>query len=234
MQRQKQLYKNNMKNLLPFLNPKSHILEQYHTIRANLQPTLNQNYIKTLVITSSEEMEGKSTVAINLAIAFAEVGKKVLLVDADFRKPSIHHSFRSNNYKGFSNVLLNDVALHSCILISEISNLDILTSGETPSKPSELLGSKAMEMFITYTKTYYDLVIFDSPSVLSVADPLILSNICDGILMVVRSNMNGSETIESTRDILLKTNAKFLGAVLNDERIEKRQRKKHKKRLQRA
>ncbi|MCM3161747.1 CpsD/CapB family tyrosine-protein kinase [Metabacillus litoralis] len=218
--------KNNKSNLLVHLNPKSIIQEQYHAMRANLQPKLNEKGIKTLVITSCEELEGKSTTAANLAIAFSEVGKKVLLIDADLREPTIHHSFMVSNNIGLSDILCERHSIKGSIQPSNVTNLDILTSGQVPSKPSELLGSQTMEEFIFKIREDYDLIIFDSPPTLTVADPIILANICDSVLLVVRSDANNSENVETTRDMLLNTKAYFHGAVLNGAFRNKRKKRR--------
>ncbi|PAE10694.1 hypothetical protein CHI02_18745 [Niallia circulans] len=213
-------------NLLSHLKPKSPIREQYHAIRASIQLAINENQIKTLAIVSGEESEGKSTFSANLAIAFAEVGKRVLLVDSNFRHPTLHTSFEENNEFGLSTILVNRDRLEECVIETPIDHLDLLTSGPVPPNPSELLGSPAMEILVSNVSHQYDMVIFDTPSLVSVADSLLLSNISDGVLMVVRSNKNNIETVEFTRDMLSNSKAIFLGAVLNDERVSKRHRKK--------
>jgi len=215
-------------NLLSHLKPKSPIREQYHAIRASIQLAINENNIQTMVIFSGEESEGKTTIAANLAITFAEVGKRVLLVDANFRQPSIHLAFESDNEIGLSTFLVDNLPIQDCVSESNVDNLELLFCGPIPPNPSELLGSRKMEMLINSLKEYYDMVIFDTPAVSSVADSLILANICDGVLMAVRSGKNSVENIEFARDMFLNTNAYFLGSVLNDERIRKKKVKKKK------
>ena len=209
-------------NLLSHLKPKSPIREQYHAIRASIQLAINENNIQTMVIFSGEESEGKTTIAANLAITFSEVGKRVLLVDANFRQPSIHTAFESENEVGLSTILIDNLPFHDCVSKSNVDNLELLFCGPIPPNPSELLGSRKMEILINNLKEYYDMVIFDTPAVSSVADSLILANICDGVLMAVRSGKNSVENIEFARDMFLNTNAFFLGSVLNDERIRKK------------
>ncbi|MGO5013619.1 CpsD/CapB family tyrosine-protein kinase [Niallia sp. Sow4_A1] len=216
----------NKSNLLTHLKLNSPIREQYHTIRASIQPSINENSIKTIVVVSAEEFEGKSTFSANLAITFAEVGKKVLLVDTNFRRPILQDSFEKKNENGLSSILVDKSSLTECIVKSHIENLDLLLSGPIPPNPSELLGSMAMENLIKVFKEKYDTVIFDTPAVVSVADPLILSNICDGVIMVVRSNKNDFETVELTKDMLSNTNAHFVGAVLNGEQKLKRKKRR--------
>ncbi|MFP7473328.1 CpsD/CapB family tyrosine-protein kinase [Niallia taxi] len=216
-------------NLLSHLKPKSPIREQYHAIRASIQLAINENNIQTMVIFSGEESEGKTTIAANLAITFAEVGKKVLLVDANFRQPSIHFAFENENEIGLSTVLVENIPIQDCVRGSNVDNLELLFCGPIPPNPSELLGSRKMELLISSLKEYYDMVIFDTPAVSSVADSLILANICDGVLMAVRSGKNSVENIEFARDMFLNTNAYFLGCVLNDQRMRKKKVKKKNK-----
>ncbi|MDE5053917.1 CpsD/CapB family tyrosine-protein kinase [Niallia taxi] len=216
-------------NLLSHLKPKSPIREQYHAIRASIQLAINENNIQTMVIISGEELEGKSTIAANLAITFAEVGKKVLLIDANFRQPSAHTAFEKENEVGLSTFLVENLSISECITESNIENLGLLFCGPIPLNPSELLGSRRMETLINELKESYDIVIFDTPAVSSVADSLILANICDGVLMAVRSGKNGVENVEFARDMFSNTNAFFLGAVLNDARIHKKKSKKKNK-----
>lgn len=216
----------NPSNLLSHLKPKSPIREQYHAIRASIQLSINENEIKSLAIVSGEEAEGKSTFAANLAIAFAEVGKKVLLVDSNLRNPTLHASFEENNDVGLSTILVDKYDREDCVIETPIDHLELLTSGPIPPNPTELLGSSTMERLVSDLSQQYDMIIFDTPALVSVADSLLLSNICDGVLMVVRSGKNNVESVEFARDMLSNSKAYFLGAVLNDERINKRQRKK--------
>ncbi|KAB7671737.1 CpsD/CapB family tyrosine-protein kinase [Bacillus sp. B1-b2] len=218
----------NESNLLSHLKPNSPIREQYHTIRATIQLSINENNIKSLVIVSGEEQEGKSTVSANLAITFAEVGKKVLLIDTNFRRPTLHYTFEQNNNIGLSTILVEKSEIEDCVRKSHIENLELLLSGPIPPNPSELLGSPSMEQLLSNLENIYDIIIFDTPAVVSVADSLILSNICDGVLMVVRSNKSDLETVELTRDMLSNTNAYFVGVALNDERISRNKSKNRK------
>src|SRR4051812_36367292 len=136
------------------------------------------------MVTSSGPSEGKSTTVSNLAVTFAQLGKKVLLVDADLRKPTVHHTFGVNNLFGFTTVLTKQRTLDKTILETEEKDLFILTSGPVPPNPAELLSSKSMEQFIEEAKQEFDYILFDTPPLLAVADPQILANLCDGSIMV--------------------------------------------------
>jgi capsular exopolysaccharide synthesis family protein len=202
-------------NLIAQNNPKSPITEQYRLIRTNIQFSSVDKEIKTIVVTSSEPNDGKSTTAANLAIVLAQEEKKVLLVDADLRKPSVHYAFNLSNIHGLTSVLTKKIDFKKTILNSNVSNLDILTSGPIPPNPSELLNSKAIEAAIDELKQIYDYIIFDTPPVLVVPDSQIVANKCDGVIMVVASGKTNKQSAVKAKDLLMKANTSLLGVVLN-------------------
>ncbi|MFF2286136.1 CpsD/CapB family tyrosine-protein kinase [Peribacillus butanolivorans] len=202
-------------NLIAQTNPKSPITEQYRIIRTNIQFSSVDKEIKTIVVTSAEPNDGKSTTAANLAIVLAQEEKKVLLVDTDLRKPSIHYAFNLSNIHGLTSVLTKKMDLRKTILNSNVPNLDILTSGPIPPNPSELLNSKAMETAINELKDIYDFIIFDTPPVLLVTDSQIVANKCDGVIMVVASGKTNKQSAVKAKELLEKANTALLGVVLN-------------------
>ncbi|MFE4238728.1 CpsD/CapB family tyrosine-protein kinase [Peribacillus butanolivorans] len=202
-------------NLIAQTNPKSPITEQYRLIRTNIQFSSVDKEIKTIVVTSAEPNDGKSTTAANLAIVLAQEEKKVLLVDADLRKPSIHYAFNLSNIHGITSVLTKKMDLRKTISNSNVPNLDILTSGPIPPNPSELLNSKAIETAINELKGIYDYIIFDTPPVLIVTDSQIVSNKCDGVIMVVASGKTNKQSAVKAKELLEKANTALLGVVLN-------------------
>ncbi|MBK5484119.1 CpsD/CapB family tyrosine-protein kinase [Peribacillus sp. TH16] len=202
-------------NLIAQTNPKSPITEQYRLIRTNIQFSSVDKEIKTIVVTSAEPNDGKSTTAANLAIVLAQEEKKVLLVDADLRKPSIHYAFNLSNIHGLTSVLTKKIDLRKTISNSNVSNLDVLTSGPIPPNPSELLNSKAIETAINELKGIYDYIIFDTPPVLVVTDSQIVANKCDGVIMVVASGKTNKQSAVKAKELIEKTNTALLGVVLN-------------------
>lgn len=201
-------------------NPKSPTAEQYRTIRTNIQFSSIDEEIRTLMVTSSGPSEGKSTTTANLAVVFAQQGKRVLLVDADMRKPTVHYTFSMNNAYGLTNVLTRQTELKEAIKQSKEEKLDVLTSGPIPPNPAELLSSRAMEQFFQEAKELYDVIIFDTPPVLAVTDAQVLANKCDGAVLVVSSGKTEIESAQKTKELLTNAQAKILGVVLNNKKMD--------------
>lgn len=205
------------------MNPHSPVAEQFKTIRTNLQFSSVDGDLKSILLTSAGPSEGKSSTTANLAIVFAQQGKRVLLIDADMRKPTLHYTFRLDNRKGLSSVLVGEATLEEAVTPSDVSGLELLSCGPIPPNPSELLGSKSMENLHALATSQYDLVIFDTPPVLAVTDAQILANMCDGAIMVVRSNQTEFDEATKAKELLTVGKAKLLGAVLNDRVMKKGQ-----------
>lgn len=203
------------------LHHKSLVAEQYRTIRTNIEFSSVQTYLRSILVTSSVPGEGKSFSAANLAAVFAQQEKKVLLVDADLRKPTIHETYQLENVQGLTNVLVGNASLGETVQKTLIDNLYVLTSGPTPPNPAELLSSKAMGELIQEMYSRYSLVIFDSPPLLAVTDGQILANQTDGSVLVVLSGKTKMDTVQKARDALQQSKAKLLGALLNKKKIKK-------------
>ncbi|MCC9023486.1 CpsD/CapB family tyrosine-protein kinase [Bacillus nakamurai] len=203
------------------LHHKSLVAEQYRTIRTNIEFSSVQTHLRSILVTSSVPGEGKSFSAANLAAVFAQQEKKVLLVDADLRKPTIHETYQLENVQGLTNVLVGNASLGKAVQKTLIDNLYVLTSGPTPPNPAELLSSKAMGELIQEIYNQYSLVIFDSPPLLAVADGQILANQTDGSVLVVLSGKTKMDTVQKARDALQQSKAKLLGALLNKKKIKK-------------
>jgi capsular exopolysaccharide synthesis family protein len=208
------------RKLIAALDPKSPISEQYRTIRTNIQYSSIDNNIHTLMVTSSGPGEGKSTSAANLAVVFAQLGKKVLLVDADLRKPTAHRTFGINNLFGFTTVLTKQATLEKTVIETEEKDLYLLTSGPVPPNPAELLSSKSMEKFIEDAKMLFDYIIFDTPPLLAVADPQIIANKVDGSVFVVSSGKTEIDAAKKAKELLENAQSKLLGVVLNNKEMK--------------
>jgi capsular exopolysaccharide synthesis family protein len=202
-------------NLIAHNNSKSPITEKYRLIRNNLQFSSIDKDIKSIVVTSPEPSDGKSTTSANLAIVLAQQEKRVLLVDADLRKPSVHYMFNVSNSEGLTSVLTKKISLNHAIEITNIPNLAILTSGQIPPNPYQLLDSEAMKSLIKVLSTEFDYVIYDTPPILAVTDAQIVANKCDGVVMVVASGKTRKEVALKSKAILENSNAPLLGVVVN-------------------
>ena len=205
-----------MRHLITQLNPRSPIAEQYRTLRTNLEFSSVDNPLKSILVTSSSPSEGKSMTTANLAVVYAQQGLKVLLIDADLRKPTVHYTFRLDNLRGLSNILVNEATIEETAYSTGIGDLDVISSGPIPPNPSELLGSKRMEALIQEASSSYDLIIFDTPPVLAVTDAQILGNVVDGTILVIRSGQTEYELAIKAKEALEPAKAKLLGTVLND------------------
>ena len=202
--------------LITLKNPKSVISEAFRTLRTNIQYSNIDNSIKTILVTSSMSEEGKTVVAANLAVSIAYTGKKVLIIDCDLRKPTLHKKLGIYNFKGLTNVLIGEIAFEEVIdKHNDIPTLDILTSGPIPPNPSELLGSMKMEEFLSNLKNEYDIIILDSPPVGIVTDAAILSTKTEGVLLVVNSGKTETDAVKRSKELLENVNANIIGVVLN-------------------
>jgi capsular exopolysaccharide synthesis family protein len=210
-----------IRQLITMLNPRSPVSEQYRTLRTNLQFAAVDEALQAILVTSAGPSDGKSMTAANLAIVYAQQGKKVLLIDADLRKPTVHYTFRLENLSGLSSILVGESTLEAATNHAGVDNLDIISSGPIPPNPSELLASKRMERLLNDAKITYDMVIFDSPPVLSVTDAQVLANIVDGALLVIRSKQTELEAAMKAKEALEPAKAKLLGTVLNDREKDK-------------
>lgn len=208
----------NKKSLVTFSNSRSPVSEQYKTIRTNIQFSSDMG-IRSIAVTSSAPGEGKSTTVSNLAIVFAQQGKKTLLIDGDMRKPTIHYKLNLPNHHGLTNILTKRSELGNCVQQSVIDNLFILTTGPIPPNPAELLSSQTMKDLLKAAVEQFDVVLIDTPPVLAVTDAQILANQCDGTILVIKSGTTPIEAATKAKELLLSANGKLLGTVLNQKKI---------------
>ena len=199
--------------------PFSPISEEYRAIRTNIEFSIIDRELRTLICTSPNPSEGKSTTIANLAFAFAQQDKSVLLVDADLRKPTVHTRFHLRNHRGLTNVLVEKLNFEDVIMQAGNEKLWILTAGMKTPNPAELLGSNAMKEFIEVALNKFDLILFDTPPLLAVSDARILGNACDGTLLVVRSGSTKKEALVRSKELLDRAQVPIIGTVLNDLEI---------------
>lgn len=208
-----------MTNLLLEKDTKSTVTEAYKIIRTNLLFSMQNRSIKTLIICSSSPKEGKTTIASNVAIAIAQTGKKILLIDCNFRKPYIHKFFDLTNDMGLRDILFEGKKVNEAIVQIE-SNFHVLTSGITPYNPSELLSSLKMKNLIKELEGGYDFIVLDTPPLIAFTDALTLATNKFGVMVVVSAGDSKIEICKKSKQLLLNVNATLLGIVLN--KVEKR------------
>lgn len=194
---------------------KSLSMEAYRSLRTSIQYSGIDTELKSLVVTSSIPGEGKSTVASNLARSFSEMNKKVLLIDADLRKPTIHKKLQLSNQVGLSDLIVQKLSPSEVIQKVE-DQFDVLTAGKIPPNPAELVGSEKMSQLLSYLKETYDYIIIDTPPVLSVTDPQLLALKADGTLIVIREGKARQKLILNAYKELKKLNINVIGSILND------------------
>lgn len=205
-------------DLFAHRKPKSSISEAYRTIRTSLLYASANKEPKAYVVTSAGPQEGKTTTAVNLSIALAHAGKKVLLVDSDLRKPRIHKTFKVDNAKGLTNYLVGQDDTEELALQTEIENLSFIPSGPIPPNPTELLDSVRMQEFIAKTKKDFDSIIFDSPPLVAVADAAVLAAMSDGAIQVIWAGNTSRKIVELGKERIKSVGSKIIGVILNNIR----------------
>jgi polysaccharide biosynthesis transport protein len=204
------------KDLVTVEAPRSAASESYRTVRTNVQFSSLDVPVGSIVVTSAQSREGKSTVAANLAVTMAQAGKRVLLVDADLRRPSLHRLFGLSNRHGLTDLLLNERrAVEDLALDTHVPGLQVLPSGPQPPNPSEALGSRRMRQVLEEMRQIADVVILDSPPLLAVADGLVLSATTDAAILVVRSGATRRTLAQRAKEQLDRVEARLLGIVVN-------------------
>lgn len=200
--------------------PMSVVTEQVKTIRTNLNYAMVGKPLKTLMITSAIQGEGKSTVGSNLAVEYAKKGLQVLLVDADLRRPTIHQTFAISNQRGVSSWLSGQLTDVNEAIYPVLDHLFVMPSGPKPPNPAELLASDRMTEFLTVATRKLDLVIVDAPPILPVTDARILAGQVDGTVLVVRQNFVEKVAVRQAVSVLKNARAQLLGTILNDVDIK--------------
>ncbi len=201
-------------------HPRSSISEAFRMLRTNLQFATLDKPAQTIMVAAPGPAEGKTSVLANLAVTLAQSGKKVIVVDTDLRRSTLHGLFELPNDIGFSNLLLaQSPDVSGYLKGNKVENLRVLAAGPSPGNPADLLGSSRVAYLIDKLKQEADIVLFDSAPVLAVADATILAPKVDGVILVVNAGSTRPEALAETKEMLLKGNANVLGVVLN--RVEK-------------
>jgi len=205
-----------MRNLGTLSSPKSQFSEAFRALRTSLLLSVAGGEPKVILLTSATPSEGKTTVSINLACVLAQRNVRVLIIDADLRRPTVHHRFGLNGKIGLTSVLTGSVDLEEAIQnVPEIPQLDVLVSGPVPPFPTEMLGSETMHQLLERCKGMYTHIVMDSPPLLSVTDSVVLARDADAVVMIVRHGKSSKHAMRRARDLLVRSGAPVTGIVLN-------------------
>ena len=202
--------------IIALRDPRSPVAEAYRALRTNIQFSSLDTDLRTLLVTSAGPSEGKSTTLANLAVVMAEAGKRVLAVDCDLRRSSLHTLFGLENARGFTSLFLDEGAGPLPVQETSVPNLRVLTAGPPPPNPSTVLGSEVMGRVLDVLRAAADVVLFDAPPVLAVTDATLLATRVDGVLLVVDAGATRRDLARRARAQLEKVNARLLGVVLNN------------------
>jgi capsular exopolysaccharide synthesis family protein len=207
------------KRRIALLQPESFVAEQFRTLRARLEALAAERPMRTIAVTSAMPGEGKTTAALNLALVTAmSVGRRVLLVDCDLRRPKIHVALGLRPESGLAEVLTEQTTLDRAVIKVDGTNLAVLPVRSTPSNPSELLGSDRMRALVEELARSYDQIIFDTPPTLGMPDAKTMCELVDGIVFVVRADQTSKDDLAAALDVLDRR--RILGVILNGVDVE--------------
>lgn len=201
--------------LVTSFSPKSPISEAYRALRTNLMFANLDRKKQIILLTSATTKEGKTTTSCNLSITLASAGMKTLLLDADFRRPSVHRNFHLDRHHGITDILLGTLTIDQAIKPTEIANLEILTCGEIPPNPAEIIASDFFKDLLQRLRESYDVIVIDSPPVIAVTDATILAKIADSVILVTHSGYIAKREVMRCLTILKSIGVKLTGVVLN-------------------
>lgn len=208
-------------NLITLRDPGSAAAEAYRTLRTNILFSSLDKPLHTLLVTSTAPDEGKSTTLANLAVTMAQAEQRVLVVDCDLRRPSLHTLFGLPNERGLTTAILEQGEGPLPTQATVVPGLTLLTSGPLPPRPADLLGSRRMGALIERMRGEADIVLFDTPPVVAVSDASALAPRVDGVLLVLQAGMTRRDRAREARQLLEKVKANIVGVVLNGSKLER-------------
>ena len=216
---------NNKTDLIININPKSMFSESIKSIRTNLQFSAIDKELKTILLTSPEAGNGKSFVSANLAVAYAQDGKKVLIIDCDLRRGRQHEIFNVMNQTngGYSNLILNykeEIKMSRYVVKTEVKNIDLIPTGPTPPNPIELLASKNNEEVIKELRKHYDIIILDCAPILGISDTQVMLKHADANVVVVSSGETPIELLERAKKVFETANSKIDGVIITKASVK--------------
>jgi succinoglycan biosynthesis transport protein ExoP len=197
----------------------SPLAEAYRHLRTSILLSSAGGAPQSLLVTSSQPSEGKTTTAVNAALILEQTGESVLVIDADMRRPRLHSIFDLENKRGLSTILaskMSESEMLDVIVKHEASGIHVLTSGTIPPNPAELIGSDAMEQLITLLKSKFTYIVFDSPPIASFTDSVLISSFVDGVILVVHGDHASRAIVRRSKQVLEDVGAKIFGVVLNN------------------
>lgn len=207
--------------LINHLYPQFSISEDYRTVRTSILLSHAESPPKSIVFTSAMPMEGKSTTVVNMAVSFSQLEEKILVIDSDLRRPRLHNIFKTRNIAGLSGYLTGKVELKDAIKKTSIKNIWVLPSGPIPPNPAELLNSKKMKGMIEEVKKDFDIILFDTPPILTVVDGIIVSSISDSTVMVINGSKLTRNPFVNAVEELKRARVKIIGVLFNGLRVKK-------------
>jgi succinoglycan biosynthesis transport protein ExoP len=201
--------------------PRSPVAEAYRSLRTNIQFASVDYPVRSILVTSTSPEEGKTTIASNLGVVLAQGGREVVLVDADLRRPKLHIAMNLPNRRGLTSLFVQqNVHLEGVINSTKLTGLSVITSGNLPPNPAELLGSEKMYNILSALKAEKDLVVLDTPPIMAVTDAVVLSRHVDGVILVIKPGVTKLGSAQQTIEQLRRINANLLGVVLNDVQLK--------------
>jgi len=206
--------------IITHTSPKSAMAEAYRTLRTNLGFAEMDQPCRSILVSSCNPLDGKSTVVSNLAVVMAQAGNKVIVVDCDLRKPVQHKIFQVDNFRGVTNCIMQKLDVEEVAHKGLVENLTVLTSGPIPPNPAEILSSERTRSLWKTLLERYDYVFIDAPPVLAVTDASILSTQVDGVMLVVRSAATRIDLAREAKEQFAKANARLIGVVLNQVKMD--------------
>lgn len=206
--------------LVALRDPRSPAAEAFRTLRTNIQFSSLDRPLRTLLMTSTAPDEGKSTTLANLAVTIAQAEQRVILVDCDLRRPSLHTLFDLSSEPGLTNMILAQDDAPVPLQPTAVPGLSLLASGPPPPRPADILGSRRMDRVIERLREAADIVLFDTPPVIAVTDAAVLATRVDGVLLVFQAGKTSRDRARQARQLLEKVKANIVGVVLNNAPAE--------------
>ena len=206
--------------LVTLSDPRSPASEAYRTLRTNLQFASLDKPVRTILITGVEAGDGKSTTLANLAVVLAQSGKRVIAVDCDLRRPTLHKVFGLNSEPGLTNAVLDNAA-SATLQPTAVDGLRLLSSGPLPPNPADLLGSRQFDKVLASLAAEADVILLDAPPIVAVSDAVMLATKVDGVILVVNAGKTKRDLARRAKSLLEKVNAHVLGVVLNNAPLER-------------